>query len=47
MRGSPKKYTGILLLDPFPDGLFSPFIVPVVKFWVDRQVNAILFGYAA
>jgi hypothetical protein len=46
MRGTTQKYTGILLLDPFLDGLLSPFIVPVVKFWVDQQVDAILFGYA-
>ena len=46
MRDSTKKYTGILLVDPFLDGLLSPFIVPAVKFWVDQQVDAILFGYA-
>lgn len=46
MRDTTKKYTSILLLDPFLDGLFSPFIVPVVKFWVDQKVDAILFGYA-
>jgi hypothetical protein len=46
MRDKTKKYTGILLLDPFLDGLLSPFIVPVVKFWVDQKVDAILFGYA-
>jgi len=40
------KYTGILLLDPFLDGLLAPFILPVVKFWVDQKVDAILFGYA-
>jgi hypothetical protein len=46
MRGATRKYTGILLLDPFLDGLLTPFIVPVVKFWVDQKVDAILFGYA-
>jgi hypothetical protein len=46
MRGTTQKYTGILLLDPFLDGLLSPFILPVVKFWVDQKVDAILFGYA-
>ena len=46
MRNTTKKYTGILLLDPFLDGLLSPLIVPVIKFWVDQKVDAVLFGYA-
>ena len=46
MHDTTKKYTAILLLDPFLDGLLSPFVVPVVKFWVDQKVDAILFGYA-
>lgn len=46
MRNTVKRYTSILLLDPFLDGLLAPFIVPVAKFWVDQKVDAILFGYA-
>jgi hypothetical protein len=46
MHKTTQKYTGILLLDPFLDGLLSPFIVPVVKFWVDQKIDAVLFGYA-
>jgi hypothetical protein len=46
MREATQKYTGILLLDPFLDGLLTPFILPVMKFWVDQKVDAILFGYA-
>ena len=46
MQDATNKYTCILLLDPFLDGLLSPFILPVVKFWVDQKVDAILFGYA-
>jgi hypothetical protein len=40
------KYTGILLLDPFLDGLTAPFILPVLKFWVDQKLDPVLFGYA-
>ncbi len=46
MRDTTQIHTRILLLDPFLDGLFAPFIVPVIKFWVDQKVDAILFGYA-
>jgi hypothetical protein len=44
MRDTTNKYASVLLLDPFLDGLLSPFIVPVVKFWVDQKVDALLFG---
>jgi hypothetical protein len=40
------RYTNMLLLDPFLDGLTAPFILPVVKFWVDQKLDPILFGYA-
>ena len=40
------KYTNILLLDSFLDGLLYPIILPVIKFWVDQKVDATLFGYA-
>jgi len=46
MRETSKKYTRILLLDPFLDGLLYPIMLPVIKFWVDQKVDAILFGYA-
>ena len=46
MRNTSKKYAKILLLDPFLDGLLYPIMLPVLKFWVDQQVDAILFGYA-
>jgi hypothetical protein len=46
MRDTSKKYTWLLLLDPFLDGLLYPIMLPVVKFWVDQKVDAILFGYA-
>jgi hypothetical protein len=41
------KYTRLLLLDSFLDGLLMPFVLPVVKFWVDQKVDAILVGYEA
>ncbi|MDL2279118.1 hypothetical protein LJC15_00445 [Desulfovibrio sp. OttesenSCG-928-G11] len=40
------RHTGILLLDPFLDGLLSPLILPIVKFWVDQKLDPVLFGYA-
>ena len=46
MRDTSKKYAGILLLDPFLDGLLYPIMLPMIKFWVDQKVDAILFGYA-
>ena len=45
MRDTP-KYTKILLLDPFLDGLLTPIVLPVYKFWVDQQIDPLLFGYA-
>ena len=40
------KYTGVLLLSPFLDGLLTPITLPVIKFWVDQKLEPILFGYA-
>lgn len=45
--GKRTTFPGILLLDPFLDGLLTPFILPVIKFWVDQKVDPLLFGYAA
>ena len=39
-------YTKLLLLDPFLDGLLTPIMLPVYKFWVDQRIDPILFGYA-
>jgi hypothetical protein len=46
MRDSSHKYTSILLLDPFLDGLLTPITLPVIKFWVDQKLDPVLFGYA-
>jgi hypothetical protein len=46
MRDTSHKYTSILLVDPFLDGLLTPITLPVIKFWVDQKLDPILFGYA-
>jgi hypothetical protein len=44
--GKHVRASGILLLDPLLDGLLTPFIVPIIKFWVDQKIEPLLFGYA-